>query len=188
MMGEAAKPIWAGQHLRLDPERLPQSVSYAAPEQNSDVTFTLDKRGAVLKRQLALSNLPLSVALPRNVFKGVAARAIEDDDGNATVTLELLHSDPDLSVPLLVAENLYDVAADWRLWSELYDMPMLLIEKDGVARTMEESLSKAEAAVSRERRPRAQLANRRPRFLCRRHGGTLGLRLVVKGREIIPQA
>ena len=47
--------------------------------------------------------------------------------------------------------------------------------------------SRAEAAVPRERRPRAQLAHRRPRFLCRRKGGSFGLRLVVKGREIIPQ-
>lgn len=185
-MAQAAKPIWAGQHLRLDPERLPQTVSYAASGSDAHVTFTLDTRGAVLRRQLTLSGLPLSVALPKNVFRGVAARAIEGENGDATVTLELLHTDPELSVPLLVAENLNDVAADWRLWAEIYGMPMLLIEKDGVARTLEESLDRASAALPRERRPRSQFANRRPRFLCRRNGGDLGMRLVVKGREIIP--
>ena len=34
-----------------------------------------------------------------------------DEDGNVTVTLELLHSDPMLSVPLLVADDLDDIAA-----------------------------------------------------------------------------
>jgi len=72
---------------------------------------------------------------------------LEDSEGNVTVTLELLHNDPQLSVPLLVADDLDDVAADWRAWADAYRLPMLLIEADGIARTLEESLGAAIKAL-----------------------------------------
>ena len=112
-------------------------------------------------------------------------RAIEDGEGNVTVTLELMHNDPALSVPLLVAHDLEDVAADWRAWSEAYRLPMLLFEADGVARNLEESLGAVRKGEPRLRRKRATSAPRRPRFLARRKQGDLGLRLVVAGEEII---
>jgi hypothetical protein len=97
----------------------------------------------------------------------------------------LLHHDPMLSVPLLVADDFDDVAADWRAWAEAYGLPMLLVEADGAARTLEESLGEAIRALpARERRRRGSTA-RRPRFLARRRAGDLGLRLVIDGQEII---
>ena len=126
------------------------------------------------------------VALPANAFRGVAARALEDELGTVTVTLELLHNDPMLSVPLLVADDLDDVAADWRAWADAYRLPMLLIEADGVARTLEESLGAAiKALPPQERRKGRVTPARRPRFLARRKAGNLGLRLVIDGAEII---
>ncbi|QPC86990.1 hypothetical protein GA830_09775 [Mesorhizobium sp. NBSH29] len=185
-MNTGLKPVWAGRNMRLDPFRLPQMVTYATRDEYGDVTFTIDQRGAVIKRMLEKSGLPATVALPANAFKGVAARALEDDMGHVTVTLELLHNDPMLSVPLLVAEDLDDVAADWRAWADAYRLPMLLIEADGVARTLEESLGLAiKAARSQERRKGSVSARRRPRFLARRKAGTLGLRLVIDGQEMI---
>lgn len=185
-MSTGLKPVWAGQNMRLDPFRLPQVVSYASRDDTGEVVVSLDKRGAVVRRVLARSGLPATIMLPARVFRGVAARALEDLDGNVTVTLELLHNDPLLSVPLLVAEDLDDVAADWRAWSEAFRLPMLLIEADGVARTLEESLNLADrAARPVERRQGRPSARRRPRFLARRRSGTLGLRLVVDGEEII---
>ncbi len=139
-MKTGLKPVWAGRDMRLDPFRLPQMVSYAARDDYGDVTFTIDPRGAVVRRVLEMSGLPVTVALPAKAFRGVAARALEDDLGNVTVTLELLHNDPMLCVPLLVAHDLEDVAADWRAWADAYRLPMLLIEADGIARTLEESL------------------------------------------------
>ena len=172
--------------MRLDPFRLPQKVTYASRDDHGDVTFTIDRRGAVMKRVLEMSGLPVIVALPARSFRGVAARAIEDNLGNVTVTLELLHNDLMLSVPLLVAHDLEDVAADWRAWADAYRLPMLLIEADGVARTLEESLGAAvKVARARDRRKRRLSARRRPRFLARRKAGDLGLRLVVNGHEII---
>ena len=184
-MNTQLKPVWAGCDMRLDPFRLPQAVSYAARDDLGDVTFTIDHRGVSLRRVLEHSRLPVSIMLPARAFRGVAARAMEDGEGNVTVTLELLHADPMLSVPLLVAHNLDDVAADWRAWSDAYNLPMLLIEADGVARTLEESLGLVKKGPTVERRKGRISNQRRPRFLARRRTGNLGLRLVVDGEEII---
>jgi hypothetical protein len=187
-MNTGLKPVWAGRNMRLDPLRLPQVVSYATRDDFGDVTFTIDQRGAVVRRRLEMSGLPAIIALPANAFRGVAARAIEDEDGNVTVTLELLHNDPMLSVPLLVAHDLDDVAADWRAWADAYRLPMLLIEADGIARTLEESLGAVRKAPVRERRQGKAANARRPRFLARRKVGSLGVRLVVDGQEIIARS
>jgi len=63
---------------------------------------------------------------------------------------------------------------------------MLLIESDGVARTLEESLGAAiKALPAKDRRKGRVSTTRRPRFLARRRAGNLGLRLVIDGQEII---
>lgn len=188
-MNTGLKPVWAGRNMRLDPFRLPQMVSYATRDDLGDVNFTIDHRGAVIRRLLEHSGLPITIALPARAFRGVAARALEDDTGEVTVTLELLHNDPMLSVPLLVAHDLDDVAADWRAWAEFYQLPMLLIEADGVARTLEESLGAAiKTQPPRDRRKGRPSRMRRPRFLARRKAGNLGVRLVIDGEEIIARA
>lgn len=184
-MKTGLKPVWAGRNMRLDPFRLPQVVSYATRDDFGDVAFAVDQRGAVVRRTLQNSGLPATVVLPARAFLGVAARAIEDSEGNVTVTLELLHNDPMLCVPLLVADDLDDVAADWRAWAAAYRLPMLLIEADGVARTLEESLGAVKTAPVRDRRKGRASSTRRPRFLARRKSGDLGLRLVIDGEEII---
>lgn len=171
--------------MRLDPFRLPQAVSYATRDDHGDVTFTVDRRAVTVRRVLQNSGLPVTVVLPANAFRGVAACAMEEAGGAVTVTLELLHNDPLLSVPLLVARDLDDVAADWRAWAEAYSLPMLLVEADGVARSLEESLGQVKTGVPAERRQGRASTQRRPRFLARRKSGDLGLRLVVDGEEII---
>ena len=185
MNNTGLKPVWAGQELRLDPFRLPQVVTYAARDAQGDVTFSINHRGVVVNRLLEKAGLPVTLVMPARAFVGVAARAIEDNEGNVTVTLELMHSDQALSVPLLVAHDLDDVAADWRAWAEAYRLPMLLVESDGVARNLEESLGAVRKADPKARRKRPTSMSRRPRFLARRKAGNLGLRLVIDGEEII---
>lgn len=185
MTNTVLKPVWAGTTLRLDPKRFPQQVSYAMRGATGDVTITIDERGAVLRKILPSSGLPLSVALPKRAFKGVAARAIDHGDGEVTVTLELHHDDPDLCIPLLVAHDLSDIAADWRSWSEAFRIPMLMIEADGVARALEEHLGGVRTNDTQARRRHSYFANRRPRFLVRRSTGKLGIKMKIEGREII---
>ena len=184
-MNSGLKPVWAGRAMRLDPFRLPQAVSYASHDDFGEVSFTVDNRGVRMKRVLNKSGLPVTFALPTRAFRGVAARAIEDDLGDVTVTLELLHTDAMLCVPLLVAGDLDDVAADWRAWSEALGLPMLMIEADGLARPLEESIGEVKANPPKHRRQGHAVRARRPRFLARRRCGSLGVRRVVGGAEII---
>jgi hypothetical protein len=185
MKNTVMKPAWAGTTLRLDPSRFPQQVSYAIHGASGDVTITIDERGAVLRKTLPSSGLPLSIALPRRVFQGVAARAIDHGDGAVTVTLELHHSDPDLCIPLLVAHDLSDIAADWRSWAEAFCIPMLMIEADGIARPLEEHLGALRTGEMKPRRRHSYFANRRPRVLVRRTTGKLGVAMKIEGKEII---
>ncbi len=179
------KPRWAGRDMRLDPQRLPQVASYADGSSKGDVTFTIHKTGVSVRRMLQKSGLPMSMVMAPRAFSGVAARAIEHELGEVTVTLELLHEDPALCVPLLVANDLCDIAADWRAWSETFQLPMLMFEADGVARPIEDTIGQVRTAPARERRQGREPRRRRPRFLARRKSGNLGLRLVISGEEII---
>src|SRR4029078_3231881 len=156
-MNRGIKPVWAGSNMRLDPFRLPQVVSYATRDDYGDVTFTIDQRDAVSRRTLEITGVPAIIALPANAFRGVAARAMEDPEGNVTVTLELLHNDPMLSLPLLLADDLDDVAADWRAWADAYRLQMLLIESDGIARTLDESLGAAIKALPPQERRKGRV-------------------------------
>ncbi len=185
MTNTVLKPAWAGATLRLDPSRFPQQVTYALRGASGDVTITIDERGAVLRKILQGSGLPLSFALPARAFKGVAARAIDHGDGEVTVTLELHHEDPELCIPLLVAHDLCDIAADWRNWSDAFRIPMLMVEADGVARPLEEHLGDVRARETQPRRRHSYFAERRPRFLVRRTTGKLGVTMKISGKEII---
>jgi Family of unknown function (DUF6101) len=188
MRNTVTKPVWAGSTLRLDPQNFPQKLSYALKDSTGDVTITIDERGAVMRKTLPSSGLPLSIALPTRAFKGVAARAIDHGNGTVTVTLELYHDDADLCIPLLVAHDLDDIAADWRSWSEAFGIPMLMIEADGVARPLEAHLGDVKTQPVKERRRHSFFADRRPRFLVRRTTGTLGVSMKIEGREIIARS
>ncbi len=189
MQNAISKPAWAGgATLRLDPRRMPQEMSYTLHDGVDTINVTLDERGAVLRKVLPNSGLPISFALPARVFRGVAARAIDHGDGDVTVTLELHHDDPDLCIPLLVAHDLCDIAADWRSWSEAYRIPMMMVEADGVARPLENHLTNFGKAKSAPRRRYSYFADRRPRFLVRRKTGGMGMAMKLEGRELIARS
>lgn len=184
-MASGAQPVWAGNEFRLDPSRLPQKLIYATRNDSGDVQITVDQNGCVLKRQLEVSGLPLNIALPVNVFDGVAARAVYTGPESVTVTLELMHHDPELCVPLFVGHDLEGIARDWQQWSDMLGLPMLIVDEDGVVRTLDESARHVIKDKSHPRRHHAMFADRRPRFLARRRMGTLGCRMVLDGVEII---
>jgi hypothetical protein len=178
------RPEWASVPIRVDPAFADRRQVFEMMDGEEVVGYRIDHRGAVVRRRLAHSGVPVSIALPSNAFKGVAARAMEDGEGKVTVTLELHHENPKLCVPLLVASDLFDVAADWRGWSELFGLTMLMVEADGSVVPLEETLGRVRTADPMPRR-RAVPKNRRPRFLARRKPGGLGMRLCVSGEEII---
>lgn len=178
------KPEWASMPIRLDPALAGRKQTFEIQEGEETITYRVDRRGAVIRRKLEMSGIPVAIALAPRSFRGIAARAMEDAEGEVTVTLELHHENPKLSVPLLVACDLYDVAADWRSWSELFDLPMLMVESDGRVTALEETFGKLRKGEPASRR-RSSHRGRRPRFLARRKPGGLGVRMVLAGEEII---
>ena len=132
MLSNRATAPWDNLSLRLDPFSLP--ARYSAPLNGGPATerasIYLDQRRAIVKRRL--SGLPLTVCLPLTAFRGVAVRSTFADDGDSvSVSVELLHDDPAMSLPLLVTDCYDDVAADWQSWSRALGLPLILIEPDG---------------------------------------------------------
>lgn len=184
---QPVKPDWANAPVRLDPALADRKQTLEMVDGGEVVSYRVDRRGAVVRRKLEQSGIPVAVAISARSFQGVAARALEDGDGRVTVTLELYHENPRLSVPLLVASDLYDVAADWRGWAELFSLPMLMMEADGTVTALEESFGQLRTGSPSQRRGNGH-RNRRPRFLARRKPGGLGMRLIVSGEEIIARS
>ncbi|TBW34986.1 hypothetical protein EYW49_17120 [Siculibacillus lacustris] len=169
--------------VRLDPFSLPQRFRYDTGIDPRDgrplgaaVVF-LEAHVAHVCRYLP-SGLPIDLQLPMTAFEGVAVRILPDRVGahgetipDGRVVIELLHRDPQLSLPLSVADDLDDVAADWKAWSRALALPMLLVESDGSWRAIETRLGAVTVGAPRPRRRRSVLAGRRPRFLTRRKVG-----------------
>ena len=181
---QTVKPEWANVPIRLDPALADRRQNFDLVDDGETVSYRVDRRGAVVRRCLQSSRIPVAIAISARSFAGVAARAMEDETGDITVTLELHHEDPKLCVPLLVACDLYDVAADWRGWAEIFQLPMLMVEADGSVTALEETFGAMKRNDPAARR-RASHRGRRPRFLARRKPGGLGMRMVVSGEEII---
>lgn len=188
--GWGKKPVWAGRDLRLDPYALPQKVAcdrrhptLSGATSSSQIEFTLNTKGAVMKCDLNCG-LPVSMALPKAAFLGVAARAYENGDGSNTVTLELLHRDAELSVPLCVSDTVENAAADWHSWSRNLGLPMLLIDEGGNA-TVVNDHSGLTSRTPKPRRRRVSMLPNRPNFLRRRKMGMVGPAVVLKAHEII---
>jgi hypothetical protein len=172
-------PDWANERLRLDPWTLPHRIRL----ERSGASWTIDRQGAVLKRKLSCG-LPMSMSIPARAFKGVAARAMEQEDGSVSVTLELHHHDPQLCAPLLAATDLEDAAADWHAWSRLMGLPMLIVGTDSIARPVVERLGQVMVEAPLQRRKRWGMLKHRPWFLRRRKTGFIGPVVRVSGEEL----
>ena len=181
-MAQTAIQNWSGREMRLDPYKLPQK---AQSDGENHFSYNIDRNGAVLKRRLQTSRLPVSIALPAKAFKGVAAKASEHEDGSIRVTLELLHHDPACCLPLLVCDNLDDVAADWHAWSRMLKLPMLLIGDDDQPSPVCKQLGDLMIASPIERRKRFGFLKHRPNFLRRRKVGDVSRVEKITAAEII---
>lgn len=169
---------------RIDPFALPQTLQVEAEaDGDSDVRYTVDRGGAVMKRTLSCG-LPLSMSVPRNCFKGVVARTSQTESGETTVALELLHQDAALSVPLCLSKDLEDVAADWHAWSRRFKLPMLVEDERGVLVTVKNSGGIENRGV-KQRRRRVAGVRHRPRFLQRRRTPVIGPVEILRAEEII---
>ncbi|MBL4598358.1 MAG: hypothetical protein JKX93_05245 [Rhizobiaceae bacterium] len=179
----AARAIknWAGRDIRLDPFHLPQNVRSDA---DYSFSYSIDRDGAKLKRTLGCG-LPVSINLPAKSFTGIAARAIETADGGMFVSLELYHDDADLCLPVLVTDNMDDIAADWHAWSRMLSLPMLILDSDNLASPVRKLLGELMVEDPIERRKRFRTVRHRPNFLRRRKMGVVGKVVRIDAAEII---
>ena len=178
MAETAIKEYGAGRNMRLDPYQNSHHLVFGA------TTVKLDRNGAVVRKTLRCG-LPMSMAVPAKAFKGVAARAVEDEKGTMTVSLELLHHDPELCVPLLHAHDMDDISADWHSWSRLMRLPMLVVDLEGEPSPAQRLLGALMVEDPLERRKRITSARHRPYFLRRRKPGVVGKVEKLTANEII---
>ena len=130
--------------------------------------------------------LPLTLRVPIKTFDGVAVRMTPVGcDGDIEVVVELRHSDPALCLPLTIADDPADVAADWQAWGQALGLQLLLVRQDGTIAAADADSDKVTAQSPKQRRRHSFFANRRPRFLTRRKTGRSGPLDRLVGREII---
>ncbi len=174
----AIKQNGAGRKMRLDPYQVSHQLEVGS------TSFKLNRNGAVVRKTMGCG-LPLSMAVPAKAFKGIAARAVEDEKGELTVSLELLHHDPELCIPLLHAHDMDDISADWHSWSRLLRLPMLIVDLEGDASPTQQMLGNLMVEDPVERRKRITTLKRRPNFLRRRKPGVVGEIEKLTAAEII---
>jgi hypothetical protein len=174
--------------LRLDPFALP--ACFAARDGGADGQVRqveLTRERVVLRR--AVRGIPMNVGVPVAAFRGVAMRMLPPEgDQPAVIAVMLEHRDSALSVPLFIAADGDDAVAEWKSWSRVLGLPLLVAESDGTLREPFERVGQVRVGTpSPRRRRRAAIKWRRPRFLMRRKPGQpLAQQPVFRGeREII---
>jgi Family of unknown function (DUF6101) len=153
--------------LRLDPLSLP--VRFDAHDIRADGgvrRIELYRERVVLRR--AVQGMRMAVNLRISDFLGVGLRGVDDAQ-----MLMLVHRDPSLTIPLCSSSDPDEIASNWRMWSEVFDLPQLPEDEAG------------EPAPRRRRHNAIRM--RRPKFLVRRRSGdSLNPANIHRGeREII---
>ena len=179
--------IGSGQSFRLDPRNLPvrYSTTLGSTARRVKATVILDRKQAIVQ-QLSPTGTPLTVRIPHNIFEGVAVRMKPiGQAGDIEVFVELMHRDPALSLPLMVADNPAEIAADWQAWGQILGLPLLIVEEDGTIVTAVDRPNPTIQQAPKPRRHHSFFAKRRPRFLTRRKTGRAGKLEFLNGLEII---
>ncbi len=174
--------------VRLDPHALP--ARYVARDGGADGqvrNIELDRERVVLRR--AVRGIPMKVGVPIREFRGVTLRTLPPEGGEpAAVAVMLEHRDSALSVPLFVADEGDEAMAEWKSWSRVLGVPLLVDDGDGALREPFQRLGQLGVGpVSPRKKRRAAIRWRRPSILMRRKPGRPAAEPIVRRgeREII---
>ena len=135
-------------------------------------------RSVVIARRVA--GIAMRVQVPLASYQGVRLSLAAEGEGESVHRIELLHRDPDLSIPLFQAADPRVIAAEWCAWAKSLSLPRLF--EDFPA-----DYAPAESIVAEGRRRGSTVAKRRTRFSRRRKmGAQQRLAVTYSGeREII---
>jgi hypothetical protein len=143
----------------------------AADGQVRDVE--LHRERVVMRR--ALRGMRMALNMPVAAFDGVSLWLMPGEGGDDdALTVVLKHRDPTLTLPLFVTSRADEALAEWRAWSQVLDVPLLLAEQRGsstIARAQIDGLH-IERPRPRRRR-RSALKARRPSIPLRRATGKI---------------
>ncbi|MBV8850382.1 MAG: hypothetical protein JOZ16_12445, partial [Methylobacteriaceae bacterium] len=118
-------------------------------------------RSVVIARRVA--GIAMQVRVPLTSYRGVRL-SLGSAEGEALHTIELLHHDPDLSVPLFQAADPRVVEAEWCAWANSLSLPRLFEDFPADSRP-------AQTNLPEPRRRGSMVAKRRTRFSRRRKAG-----------------
>lgn len=160
----------SGRALRLDPFGLP--VRFCASDAAADGRvrdIELHRERVVLRR--SLSGMRMALNMPVKAFDGISLELLPGERGDPDVlAIVLEHSDPSLTLPLYLTPRPDEALAEWRAWSQVLGMPLLLA--DSVAGSAQLEHLRIERPRPRRRR-RSILKKRRPSILMRRGFGKI---------------
>jgi hypothetical protein len=158
--------------LRLDPFGLP--VRFSASDAAADGRvrdIELHRERVVLRR--SVSGMRMALNMPVKAFDGISLRLVAGEGGEADMLAVVLeHSDPLLTLPLYITSRPDEALAEWRAWSEVLGVPLLLA-------TPGEGSANAQLGPLRVERPRPRrrrrsiLKKRRPSILMHRTSGRI---------------
>jgi hypothetical protein len=166
----------SGRFFRLDPNALPVRHT------DQGDAFILDRDRAVVRRDL--HGIAATLDVPVSAYRGVAVRMFAEGEDQLRVVIELMHADPGLTLPLVVAGEAEEAAADWIAWGRALNLPLLFIEQDGTV-SYPAGAGVGAAATPQLRRTGKPFRGRRSRFARRRKIGTFSAVERLEGREII---
>ena len=166
------RPLGSSRALRLDPNNLP--LRYFARDHGADGqvrNIELDRERVVFRREV--HGIPMKIGVNVSEFAGVTMRTLPPEgEEPAAVAVMLEHRDNGLTVPLFVATEGDDAMAQWKSWSRVLGVPLLVDDGEGVLREPFQRLGQISVgpATSRKKR-RAAIRWRRPSILMRRKPG-----------------
>jgi hypothetical protein len=95
-----------------------------------------------------------------------------EGDEAELLAIVLEHSDPSLTLPLYLTSRPDEALAEWRAWSEVLGVPLLLANSVAASASAQLGHLRIERPRPRRRR-RSALKKRRPSILMRRRSGKI---------------
>ena len=164
----------SGRALRSDPSGLP--VRFFAGDASADGLVRdveLHRERVVMRR--ALRGMRMALNMPVAAFDGVSLWLVPGEAGDQdALAVVLKHRDPTLTLPLFLTSRPDEALAEWRAWSQVLDVPLLLADQRGSSTSATAQLDQLHVERPRpRRRRRSALKARRPSILLRRATGKI---------------